>query len=66
MTRHSFANCLKQKSVATDIVSESLRYQNLTVTQTYLKELESSVLIKRVKYCSKYWERRQILDVPKF
>lgn len=44
VARHSFANCLKQKGVATDIISESLGHQNLAVTQAYLKELESSVL----------------------
>ena len=35
--RHSFANCLKQKGVATDIISESMGHQNLTVTHSYLK-----------------------------
>lgn len=44
VARHSFANCLKQKGVATDIISESMGHQNLTGTQAYLKELESSVL----------------------
>lgn len=44
VARHSFANCLKQKGVATDIISESMGHQNLAVTQAYLKELESSVL----------------------
>ncbi len=44
VARHSFANCLKQKGVPTDIISESLGHQNLAVTQAYLKELDSSVL----------------------
>jgi len=44
VARHSFANCLKQKGVATDVISESMGHQNLAVTQAYLKELESSVL----------------------
>ncbi len=44
VARHSFANCLKQKGVATDIISESMGHQSLTVTQAYLEELESSVL----------------------
>ena len=44
VARHSFANCLKQKGIATDIISESLGHQNLAVTQAYLKELDSSVL----------------------
>ncbi len=44
VARHSFANCLKQKGVATDIISESLGHQNLAITQAYLKELDSSVI----------------------
>lgn len=44
VARHSFANCLKQKGVATDIISESLGHQNLAVTQAYLKDLDNSVL----------------------
>lgn len=44
VARHSFANCLKQKGVATDVISESMGHQNLAVTQAYLKELDSAVL----------------------
>lgn len=44
VARHSFANCLKQKGVATDIISESMGHQNLAITQAYLKELDSTVL----------------------
>ena len=44
VARHSFANSLKQMGVATDVISESLGHQNLTITQSYLKELDSSVL----------------------
>ena len=44
VARHSFANCLKQKGVATDIISESMGHKNLSVTQLYLKELSNSVL----------------------
>lgn len=44
VARHSFANCLKQKGVATDVISESLGHKDLTTTQVYLKELGSSVL----------------------
>ena len=44
VARHSFANCLKQKGVATDIISESMGHQNLAITQAYLKELDSAVL----------------------
>jgi len=44
VARHSFANCLKQKGVATDVIGESLGHKNLTTTQVYLKELGSTVL----------------------
>jgi len=44
VARHSFANCLKQKGVSTDIISESLGHQNLTITQAYLKELDGSLI----------------------
>ncbi|MCK0158838.1 site-specific integrase [Cellulophaga sp. F20128] len=49
VARHSFANCLKQKGVATDIISESMGHKNLTVTQTYLKELDNAVLDKAIE-----------------
>ncbi len=49
VARHSFANCLKQKGVATDIISESMGHKNLTITQTYLKELDNSVLDKAIE-----------------
>ena len=44
VARHSFANCLKQKGVATDIISESMGHKNLIIIQIYLKELSNSVL----------------------
>lgn len=44
VARHSFANCLKQKGVSTDVISESMGHQNLAVTQAYLKELDTAVL----------------------
>lgn len=44
VARHSFANCLKQKGVATDIISESMGHKNPMITQIYLKELSNSVL----------------------
>jgi integrase len=44
VARHSYANCLKQKGVATDIISESMGHQNVAITQAYLKELDSSLI----------------------
>tara|TARA_R110002167_G_scaffold212814_1_gene417476 strand:+ start:197 stop:1405 length:1209 start_codon:yes stop_codon:yes gene_type:complete len=49
VARHSFANCLKQKGVATDVIGESLGHKDLTTTQVYLKELGSNVLDKAVE-----------------
>lgn len=49
VARHSFANCLKQKGIATDIISESLGHQNMAVTQAYLKELDDSILDEAVE-----------------
>ncbi|MFO8146391.1 MAG: site-specific integrase [Gillisia sp.] len=49
VARHSFANCLKQKGVATDVISESLGHQNLTVTQSYLKELDTQIVDKALE-----------------
>lgn len=44
VARHSFATILKQKGVATDIISESMGHKNLTITQAYLKELENDIV----------------------
>lgn len=44
VSRHSFATNLKQKGVSTDIISEAMGHQTLTVTQAYLKELENDVI----------------------
>lgn len=49
VARHSFANCLKQKGVATDVISESLGHQNMAITQAYLKELDTSVVDKAIE-----------------
>ena len=44
VARHSYANCLKQKGVSTDIISESMGHQNVAITQAYLKELDNSLI----------------------
>lgn len=44
VARHSFATNLKEKGVATDIISEAMGHQNLAVTQAYLKEIENSII----------------------
>lgn len=47
--RHSFATNLKQKGVATDVISEAMGHKNLSITQAYLKELENSVIDEAVE-----------------
>jgi len=42
--RHSYANCLKQKGISTDIINESMRHQNIAITQAYLKKLDNSLI----------------------
>lgn len=44
VARHSYASCLKEKGVATDIISESMGHQNIAITQAYLKDFDNSVL----------------------
>jgi integrase/recombinase XerD len=44
VARHSFATNLKQSGVATDVISEAMGHQNLSITQAYLKELENEVI----------------------
>lgn len=49
VARHSFATCMKQKGVSTDVISESLGHQNIAITQTYLKSFSNSVLDEAAK-----------------
>ena len=44
VARHSFATNLKQKGVSTDIISEAMGHQNVSITQSYLRDLEASVI----------------------
>lgn len=44
VARHSYANCLKQKGIATDIISESIGHQNVAIRQAYLKKLDTSLI----------------------
>ena len=44
VARHSYANCLKQKGVATDIIGESLGHSDIKITQVYLKELGNEIV----------------------
>ncbi|TXE08398.1 hypothetical protein ES711_07770 [Gelidibacter salicanalis] len=44
MARNSFANCLKQKGDVDNIISVSMGHKNHTITQTYFKEFDNSIL----------------------
>jgi len=44
VARHSFANCMRDNGVSTEVISESLGHQKLSTTKAYLKELGVSVL----------------------
>lgn len=44
VARHSFATNLKQSGVSTDLISEAMGHQNVSITQAYLKELENDVI----------------------
>jgi site-specific recombinase XerD len=44
VARHTFASNLKQKGIATDIISEAMGHKDIKVTQLYLKRLENSVI----------------------
>ncbi|GAB1374855.1 hypothetical protein MASR1M46_17420 [Bacteroidales bacterium] len=41
---NTIPSCLKQKGVATDLISESMGHQNIAITQAYLKELDNSLV----------------------
>lgn len=43
VARHSMATHLKQKGIATDVISEAMGHQNIKITQTYLKRFGNDV-----------------------
>ena len=55
IARRSYANCLKQKGIATDIISESMGHQNIAITQVYLKELDNSLVDEAMEvFCARF------------
>ena len=44
VARHSFATNLKQLGVSTDVISQSMGHQNISITSAYLKDFENDVI----------------------
>jgi site-specific recombinase XerD len=44
VARHSFATNLKQLGVSTDIISQSMGHQNISITSAYLRDFENDVI----------------------
>jgi integrase/recombinase XerD len=44
VARHSFATNLKQLGVSTDVISQSMGHQNISITSAYLKDFEDDVI----------------------
>ncbi len=50
VARHTFATVLKRSGVSTAIISESMGHQTESITQTYLKSFENSVIDEAMEY----------------
>jgi len=46
VARHSFATNLKQEGISTDVISQSMGHQNISITSSYLKDFEDDVIDK--------------------
>jgi len=44
VARHSFATNLKELGVSTDVISQSMGHQNVSITTSYLKDFENDVI----------------------
>jgi site-specific recombinase XerD len=44
VARHSFATNLKEVGVSTDVISQSMGHQNLSITTAYLKDFENNII----------------------
>lgn len=44
VARHSFATNLKQIGVSTDVISQSMGHQNISITSSYLKDFEDDII----------------------
>ena len=44
VARHSFATNLKQLGVSTDVISQSMGHQNISITSAYLRDFENDVI----------------------
>lgn len=44
VARHSFATNLKQLGISTDVISQSMGHQNISITSSYLKDFDDDVI----------------------
>jgi integrase/recombinase XerD len=44
VARHSFATNLKELGISTDIISQSMGHQNVSITTAYLKDFENDII----------------------
>ena len=44
VARHSFATNLKQIGVSTDVISQSMGHQNISITSSYLKDFDDDII----------------------
>ena len=44
VARHSFATNLKELGVSTDIISQSMGHQNVSITSAYLKDFDNEII----------------------
>lgn len=44
VARHSFATNLKELGVSTDVISQSMGHQNVSITTAYLKDFDNEVI----------------------
>lgn len=44
VARHSYATNLKQLGVSTDLISQSMGHQNISITSAYLKDFEDDII----------------------
>jgi len=50
VARHTFATVLKRSGVSTAIISESMGHQTESITQTYLKSFENSIIDEAMEH----------------
>ncbi len=44
VARHSFTKNLKQIGISTDVISQSMGHQNISITSSYLKDFDDDII----------------------